>query len=264
MIYKGTRKRNFRLSETIRKGRKWKAGLVSIGLLLAGSVHAQPETVGTTVNANELRAKLRTQVMEEIQAFATRYQWQVLETGIDIAIPASINHLPVCPEPMIISASDQQTQPIGNLKRQVSCDSKEQKWRLNTTVKVRIKLPVVVAKTTINRDTKIDASMLKMQTLSFHRSKDFATQFRAVTGKRTKRRIRSGQLVSPSHLQQRWLVEKGDEVLIVASKNGMQASMKGVAMENGAENEQISIKNTSSSKVIRAMVAGQGKVQTIF
>ncbi|OLQ79118.1 flagella basal body P-ring formation protein FlgA [Photobacterium proteolyticum] len=264
MSYKETRKRNFRQSEVKRKKGKWGKGLAFTFLMLARSVYAQQEPESTTVKADQLHMQIRTQITEEIQTFAIRHQWQDLETDIDIAIPASIYHLPVCPEPMIISASDQQALPIGNLKRQVSCDSAEQKWRINTTVKVRIKLPVVVAKTTINRDTKIDASMLKMQTLSLYRNKDFVTQFQAIIGKRTKRRIRSGQLVSPSYLQRRWLIEKGDEVLIVAVKDGMQASMKGIAMENGAESEQISVKNSRSSKIIRATVAGKGKVQTIF
>ena len=280
MSYTATRKRNFRLSETIRKGRKWGKYLISTCLLMAGSVHASPETaaptvnttvdttvnttVNTTVDTEQLRELLHNHVAEEIQLFAARHQWRDLKTDIDIAVPAAVNHLPACREPMVISAGDQQSQPVGNLKRQVSCNSPEQKWRLNTTVKVRIKLPVVVANSTINRDTKIAPDMLKMQTLTFQRSKDFVTQFQAVTGKRTKRRIRSGQLVSPSFLQQQWLVEKGDEVLIIANKNGMQASMKGIALENGAKNEQISVKNSSSSKVIRAFVAGQGKVKTIF
>lgn len=203
-------------------------------------------------------------ITEEIRLFADRHRWQNFESDIDITVPGSVNHLPACPEAVLISGSDQQSQPIGNLKRTISCDSTTQKWRINTTARVRIKLPVVIARTTINRDTKIEPDMLKMQTLTFHRSKDFVTRFQAVTGKRTKRRIRSGQLVSPSYLQQLWMVEKGDEVLIIATKNGMQASMKGVALENGAENEQISVKNSSSSKVIRAIVAGRGKVRTIF
>ena len=264
MIYKTTRKRNFRLSEAIRKGRKWRKSLFSTSLLIAGSAHALPGSVSATVDTEQLRGQLRAHVTEEIRLFAARHHWQDLDTEIDITVPASVNHLPACPDPVIISAGDQQSQPIGTLKRQASCDTPSHKWHLNTTIKVRIKLPVVVAKTTINRDTKIDPGMLKMETLTFYRSKDFVTQFQAVAGKRAKRRIRSGQLVSPSYLQQLWLVEKGDEVLIIATKNGIQASMKGVALENGAENEQISVKNSSSSKVIRAVVAGQGKVKTIF
>ncbi|MDX1301101.1 flagellar basal body P-ring formation chaperone FlgA [Photobacterium sp.] len=216
------------------------------------------------MDTKKLTQFLKEQITLEIQLYAERHRWQDLSTNLDITIPLTAKYLPLCQVPLIITASDQQSMPVGNLKRQVECNSQDQTWVLNATIRAAIRLPVVVATTTINRKTKITASMLRMQELHLTKAKTFTTQFSDVIGKRVKRRIRSGQLINPAQLQQLWLVEKGDEVVIIASKNGMQASMKGIAQDNGVKGEQIDVRNSSSSKIIRTIVASRGKVETIF
>lgn len=268
MNYSYNRKQYFRPAEEKRKHRKQARVGLHLGLLLglaglwatpgysaAESLKVEPET---------LRAQLHREMTRELNSAAARYQWQDYRADIDIHLPASVKHLPACATPIVIAAADQQSQPIGNLKRKVSCQRGPQPWELNTTVRVTLTLPVLVAKSTINRETKIDAAMLSHQTLTLRHDKAFATQPQQVIGRQATRRIRTGQIISPTYLERQWLVEKGEEVLIIASKHGMQASTKGVARENGAEGEQISVQNARSAKVIRAIVSGRGKVRTIF
>lgn len=264
MNYNYKRKHHFRPAEEIRKQRKH--GRLGLLCCLAGlwaqqghSAPANPHVTPAT-----LQVQLHQAVTRELNSAAKRYQWQNYRAEIDITLPASVKHLPACEAPVVISAADQQSQPIGYLKRKISCPRGKQTWDLNTTVRVVLTLPVLVAKSTINRGTKITPAMISHQTLTFRHDKAFATQPKQVLDKQVTRRVRTGQIISPTYLERQWLVEKGEEVLIIASKGGMQASTKGIARENGAKGEQIAIQNRRSGKMIRAIVSERGKVSTIF
>ena len=85
------------------------------------------------------------------------------------------------------------------------------------------------------------------------------------------RRIRSGQILDPRKLESPPLVIKGNQVVITATKDGFTAtkdgftaSTKGVALEPGTRGEQIDVQNSSSGKVIKAVVTGLNQVQTQF
>ncbi|WP_275426420.1 flagellar basal body P-ring formation chaperone FlgA [Vibrio variabilis] len=60
------------------------------------------------------------------------------------------------------------------------------------------------------------------------------------------------------------MVEKGNEVVIIAAKGGFNATTKGVALQTGGEGEQIKVQNSQSKKVIRAVVTGLNQVHTQF
>lgn len=261
MSYINSRKGSFRPSEAERKNRK-PAGSLTGSLLFFLLVCIS----GSAASAEQegLETVLKQSVTQEIATYATLHDWSGYTTQITVRMPSSVAYLAPCTQPLQITSRDYNQQPIGNLKRQVSCHTPQQQWQFNIRVKVSLTLPVAVAKTTINRGTKIRSEMLKLMPMTFRQPKDFVTRFQPLLGKRARRRIRSGQIVSPAYLQQNWLVEKGDEVIITANKNGMQASTKGIAMENGAGNEQISVKNASSGTIIRARVTDRGKVETNF
>ena len=60
------------------------------------------------------------------------------------------------------------------------------------------------------------------------------------------------------------LIKRGDEVVILAQKDGVSASMKGIALEDGSQGKKIRIQNSISGKEIRARVSGPGQVMTDF
>lgn len=220
-----------------------------------------------SVNAEEkqhLQKVLEHQVKQDIKNYANQHGWKHYTTTISTFIPATADHLPTCTKPLAIRRLDYHHQPIGNLKRQIVCHDPGQSWQLNAQLKVKITLPAVVAKTTINRNTQLTTEMMKMVSITIRQPKDFATTISSLVNKTAKRRILGGQVVSPSFLEHKWMIEKGDEVVVIASKNGFQASIKGIALEDGDHGSQIRIKNRSSEKIIRAIVMAKGKAKTVF
>src|SRR5690606_20873548 len=60
------------------------------------------------------------------------------------------------------------------------------------------------------------------------------------------------------------LVERGDNVVIRVAQGGIQASMRGVALQSGSLGEGILVRNLSSDKEITAWVVENGIVESRF
>ncbi|MGR5068454.1 MULTISPECIES: flagellar basal body P-ring formation chaperone FlgA [Vibrio] len=265
MNYKQTGKRRFRIAETIQK--KGKGRFPSIMLLcglalIASSLNAIANE--KTLTVDELKAIVSEQFEQEVAQVAQSRQWGNYQLDYQIWVPGSANHLPVCNSPLAITGRDNRPLPIGNLKRAVSCEDVNSQWRINVTIKSKVTLPVLVATTAIGRNESISTSNLKIESRTISRQDDFYTQTNQAIGLETIRRIRAGQMIDPTNLSAPPLIEKGNEVIIIASKDGFSASTKGVALENGKRGHQIKVENIGSGKVIRAVVTGVNQVHTQF
>ena len=146
----------------------------------------------------------------------------------------------------------------------MSCQSNSADWRINVTIKSELGLYVVVTKTGIGRKQALTANGLKLEWRTLTKEQDFLTQIEQASGKMTLRRIRSGQVLDSRQLKSPPLVEKGNQVIISAAKDGFMATTKGLAQEEGALGQQIEVKNISSGKVIKAVVVGLNQVETQF
>ncbi|WP_290705596.1 flagellar basal body P-ring formation chaperone FlgA [Amphritea sp.] len=79
-----------------------------------------------------------------------------------------------------------------------------------------------------------------------------------LVGREIKRAIASNQVISPSLVEKKLLIRKGDLVYIEANKGAMSIRMTGTAKQNGSLGEQISVTNTRSGKTIRGYVKSRG------
>ncbi|KPA52062.1 flagellar basal body P-ring biosynthesis protein FlgA [Photobacterium leiognathi subsp. mandapamensis] len=211
-----------------------------------------------------LEQQLIEAVNKEINSYGERHQWSNVTSQINVQLPTATSLLPSCPTPLRFSSQDNQAQPIGRLKRQVKCESTAVNWQFNATIYVEITLPILVANTLINRNEMITRDMLSHQSIQLKSPKAIMTSIDQTVGSYTARRVRQGQLITENLIKKPFLINKGDEVLIVAKKGEFQATTKGIALEHGKLNEHIKIQNKNSHKVISGRVFAQGKVETIF
>ncbi|SEG52187.1 flagellar basal body P-ring formation chaperone FlgA [Vibrio hangzhouensis] len=259
MTYTKNRKRNFRFTEARTGMRKWVGSIVI--LLATWSGYAAEEAKMTT---QALETAVHLSLQEEIQRVAQQQNWQHHQMHLVIFVPESAKHLARCQGPLIVSSRDNQTLPVGNLKRSVSCQDGFNDWRINTSAKVTLSVPVAVATTTLNRNSQINANSVKLETRTLTRAIHFVPELSQLIGKQVSRRMRSGQIIDASFVSNPPLVEKGNEVVIIAAKGKLNASTKGIALENGGAGEQIDVQNSQSKQVIRAVVTGLNQVHTQF
>jgi flagella basal body P-ring formation protein FlgA len=75
------------------------------------------------------------------------------------------------------------------------------------------------------------------------------------------RGVSAGSVVGAGLFRAKPAVEQGQRVTIVASREGFQISMEGVALESGTAGELVQVKNLNSGKALQGRVLSPGVVE---
>tara|TARA_R110000744_G_scaffold25914_1_gene63972 strand:- start:3157 stop:3867 length:711 start_codon:yes stop_codon:yes gene_type:complete len=164
-------------------------------------------------------------------------------------------NLPVCPENIIYTASNESLQQ-SNIAVKALC--KPSNWYMYLMVSVKQMQPVVVISNAVSPGTILNSGNIKL--VDMNRALLRRTTFsnvEDVLGARIKRRVRPGQPITPNNL---CFVCKGDTIIINASNTMMQVKASGVAMQDGNIGDTIIVTNTRSKKQINARVASTNEV----
>jgi len=152
-------------------------------------------------------------------------------------------------------------QPVGRVTVRVSCEGSTP-WTVFVPAQVRIFRPVVLVKTALRRDSIIgagDVALVEQDVSLLNRG--YVTEVEQVIGRKLTRATRTDQVLTPAMLQLAEAVRRGDQVVISARSGGINVRMQGEALSGGTLGEQISVRNLTSQRVIRARVAGPGQVE---
>ena len=151
-------------------------------------------------------------------------------------------------------------QPVGRVTVRVSCEGSTP-WTVFVPAQVRIFRPVVLVKTALRRDSIIGAGDVALveQDVSLP-NRGYVTEVEQVIGRKLTRATRTDQVLTPAMLQLAEAVRRGDQVVISARSGGINVRMQGEALSGGTLCQQISVRNLTSQRVIRARVAGPGQV----
>lgn len=88
---------------------------------------------------------------------------------------------------------------------------------------------------------------------------DAATRDRAV-GMQARRQLRAGQAVKTADLVKPDLVQRDQSVTLTFEAPGIYLTMRGKALENGAEGDVVSVMNLQSKRTLSGTVTGRGQV----
>jgi flagella basal body P-ring formation protein FlgA len=123
---------------------------------------------------------------------------------------------------------------------------------------------VWLARQPVSNGTTFDPSLLDTRRVDLLREREAVP---AAVGDRTFSFIRSvqpGRLLTWRDIGRRPLVRKGDLVEVSASEGLLSLSMKGLAMQNGAMGEVVTVRNLDSRKDFTAFVVDENHVQVRF
>lgn len=217
-------------------------------------------------------AEARQQIDEAVHAYlaqrlqeeASRQGWQGLRFTHDSSPLSATAALPPCSVPPQVSVSGDNPSLLVRQRYNVQCPD-HPGWTVAVVSQANVFLPVVHARTVIERGQTIGADQLKREELNIAKApRGFFNDPDDVIGQGAKRRIRANQLITPALLGTPLLVRRGQRVTIVANQDGIAASAQGEALENGREGAVIRVKNLSSEKVIDAKVLEAGVVTSTF
>lgn len=78
------------------------------------------------------------------------------------------------------------------------------------------------------------------------------------------RALTANRLLSWRDISRRPLVRKGEMVEVAATEGGLLITLKGLAMENGAQGDTVTIRNLESKRDVHARVVAENRVQVRF
>lgn len=155
----------------------------------------------------------------------------------------------------------QYAEQIGRTTVEVKCNSAKP-WKILVTVYIKKYLNIISAKHSLPAGSLVQASDLKTSRheISLIRGGYF-TDVAQVTNMVVRRSIKSGKILSPGMLKPKRLVNRGDEVMILAETGNLSIRVKGKALMDGFFGQRIKVKNVNSRRIFQATVISNGLVK---
>jgi len=146
----------------------------------------------------------------------------------------------------------------------VRCNG-ESPWAVFVPLEVQRFQSIVVASSKLVRGAVISEHDLEIQERTVNQAGASGfTSTEQIIGMEVKRSLRAGQAVSHFDVKPPRLVKRGDNVVIVAETGAISVKMTGTALADGYRDQQISVRNNSSDRTIRAIVLDTGIVQVLM
>lgn len=133
--------------------------------------------------------------------------------------------------------------------------------RVPVSCNLKVVLPVLIAKTSIERGQQItpgDCEFKKMDITRFGPEPIF--EIGTIRDVRAVRSITAGSIIHTRMIQRMPVIEKGDRVEIIVSKGRVKVAVEGIAREAGCVGEKIWVENSASKKLIQTLIKKKGTV----
>ncbi|MRS19725.1 flagellar basal body P-ring formation protein FlgA [Enterobacteriaceae bacterium RIT692] len=229
-------------------------------LLISAQLFAMPD-------AQTARKQIYNQAVAnataDIQRLAKQKGWKDFSSKLNVFIPTEVSRFQRCPHPLTSALPAGDRLDLMRLRYDIRCDGATG-WEISVTVKPDVYLPILVAKNVLERGRQLAASDVEMKKRNIVGLRDgFITQPDDAIGFTLKKRVRELQAIAPAHLDQPVLIERGQQILMIAEQDGVQARMMGEALKKGRKGDIIKVRNLQSQRVVNARVDDRGVVRML-
>jgi flagella basal body P-ring formation protein FlgA len=151
----------------------------------------------------------------------------------------------------------------GRATVQVECTG-ERPWKIFVPVQIKVTDGVIVAGKSLasGHILTLDDVLLEEQDVTRLRG-GYIGRPEDLVGKRLKRQLLPGRVITPSMLVEPTMIERGQSVTISADSGGVRIETAGRALMDGALNERIQVENSGSKQVIEAIVRSPERVEVL-
>lgn len=229
--------------------------LVTISL---GLVCVQFATLAAATSIADVRSTAEQHVLSRLQDSALLNNAQ--EYTVEVGQLDSRLQVGDCDQPLqaVVHGQWPSSQPLVK----VSCIGSAV-WTMYVPVTVSVFHMVATTATAVERGQILDAGSVVLQKQNIMAT--HGRYYRSVeeaAGQIAKRHLSPGELLGAHNLDMPKAIKRGDEVVISASSGPIAVKMPAVAMSDGRVGQRISVKNSSSQRIIQATVTGPGQVAT--
>ncbi|MBV1905683.1 MAG: flagellar basal body P-ring formation protein FlgA [Pseudomonadales bacterium] len=236
-------------------------GFLSIAIIVLSLASIFPVRV-QTAHADNLRFEQPTLIAKNAHDFVLS---QASKRYPDAQISVSMNSinantkLTPCQKIKHTISGDRR---YGRVSVKIRCQTPVE-WTIWLTGAINVKTDMVIAKNAIKRGNVIQPSELQItsRTLAEARNR-YLSKLSQVVGSEAKKDISEGAIIHLQQLKPARLVRKGELVQISSINNGFLVDSSGIALNDGVQGQQVSVRNQQSKRVIHAWVTRQGIVST--
>lgn len=147
-------------------------------------------------------------------------------------------------------------------RQSVLVNCRQPSWRIFINAEIKAKINLVVSSHAIQRSAVINKNDVELKLVSAQHARANAIEsLESVIGMRTRRMIKAQTPITPQMLATAYWVYKGQEVTLVSEANGVEISATGIALENGQQQDRITVKNKSSNIELKGTVIAPGIIK---
>lgn len=142
----------------------------------------------------------------------------------------------------------------------VSCNAAKS-WSIFIGARISAYARILVAAQPLVRGQILQAVDLLPELRQVGPNSSLYTDASQFVGMQLKRNLPQGEVIKANQLTYAKVIRRGDSVVLVAKLGSTQVATAATALSDGKVGQQIDVKNTQTSQVVRARVSGPGKVE---
>ncbi len=181
------------------------------------------------------------------------------EPQFDVAV-VTTRVAPPCSQPVAIEPLD--TRSPQRMRFVARCNDTPG-WRYEYVVRARVSAMVVVAAGPVAPNEALTDAQVTIERRDISNIADPVSTPEVAVGQMSRRMLRAGDILRSGQLSSPVLVKRGDAVLMIARREGIEVSTAGEALDAGARGAVVRVRNAGSGQVVRMRVAGPGAVEPI-
>ncbi len=135
-------------------------------------------------------------------------------------------------------------------------------WTVYVPVAVETEAPVLVLRRALARRARVEALDVELQTRRLPGiASNFVNELSAVQGRRLRRALPAGSPLTTDALDRDVLVQRGQQVTLIASTGGIEIRAQGKALTDGSAHDRVRVQNVNSLKIVEGVVENAGTVR---
>jgi flagella basal body P-ring formation protein FlgA len=136
-------------------------------------------------------------------------------------------------------------------------------WRYEYVVRARLTAMVAVTAGPVAANEALTDAQVTIERRDISNIADPITTPDEAVGQMSRRMLRPGDILRSGQLSSPVMVKRGDAVMMVARRDGIEVSSAGEALDAGARGAMVRVRNANSGQVVRMRVAGPGQVEPV-
>ena len=136
-------------------------------------------------------------------------------------------------------------------------------WRYEYVVRARVTAMVAIAAAPVAANEALTDAQVTIERRDISNIADPISNPADAVGQMSRRMLRPGDTLRSGQLSSPVLVKRGDAVMMIARREGIEVSIAGEALDAGGKGAVVRVRNAGSGQVVRMRVAGPGTVEPI-